>query len=88
MIDPFDAIMQHYNQGQFAQAKALLERELVARPKDAQVHGFMSIVLLHLGENAQAAEHAQHSSRLAPRSSDAWTWLGNANAALLRQAEA
>lgn len=87
-MDVFDTIMLHYRAGRLDQARIMLTQVLASRPRDAQVHGFLSIVLLQLGEASTAADHALQATKLAPRNSDAWVWLGNALAAMLKHDEA
>ncbi len=87
-MDVFEAIMGHYQAGRLEQAQTMLKQVLVSRPRDAQVHGFLSIVLLQQGLHAEAVEHALQATKYDPRNSDAWVWLGNAYAAMLRHNEA
>ncbi len=87
-MDPFDAIMQHYQAGRLDQARVMLMQVLASRPRDAQVHGFLSIVLLQMGDVAAANLHALQATKCDPRSSDAWVWLGNTQAAMSKHEEA
>jgi MSHA biogenesis protein MshN len=74
--------------GRMADAWTLLQKHQDAGEKNAEYHSFAGVLLLHLKQPHQAAEHYQAAVRLKPREGRWWYALGVALEANRQPAEA
>ena len=68
--------LQHYNSGDYRQAKEVCKRILKEQPKNAEVLYFLGVVYSHLGDKERAVKYIKESLALHPDNPDGYHLVG------------
>ncbi|XGV97289.1 MAG: tetratricopeptide repeat protein [Leptolyngbya sp. BL-A-14] len=75
---PLPTALQHYHNGNFAEAERLCRQVLQQEPDRIEALQILSVTLCRMGQSIAAIPYLQHVTQLLPNNAEAWSNLGTA----------